>query len=158
MRRIIHALAALTLVAGLGTAVGVATAGPAGASCAPNPMHGDWYNIDANSRAMARVVVETCASVTTCSNGACSVAHGAGTYLTPYGKCTPTNCNWGRTLGQNMSDGWVRTIHNFGFKTSYVWVRTYQYYGLTYLRVWVNNDFTPADGRADYITDEWFLR
>jgi hypothetical protein len=39
-----------------------------------------------------------------------------------------------------------------------VWAKTYQYWGQTYLRVWVHNDFTPADGRADYTTDQWFLK
>ena len=57
-----------------------------------------------------------------------------------------------------MGGGWIRSIYNFGFKTSHVWLKTYNYWGLTYLRVWVHNDFTPADGRTDYTTDEWMLR
>ena len=53
---------------------------------------------------------------------------------------------------------WQRATYAFGFKTSYVWVKNYSYYGRTYLRVWVYNDFAPSDGRADYTTDEWFLK
>ena len=61
-------------------------------------------------------------------------------------------------MASTQADGWYKASFPFGFKTSAVWVKTYQYYGLTYLRVWVYNDFTPADGRADYVTDEWFLK
>ena len=50
------------------------------------------------------------------------------------------------------------TIYNFGFASVHVWLKTYQYYGLTYLRVWTYTDFTPADGRTDYSTDEWMLQ
>jgi hypothetical protein len=49
-------------------------------------------------------------------------------------------------------------MYYFGFKTSHVWLKTYVYYGRTYVRVWVYKDFASWDGRADYTTDEWFLR
>jgi hypothetical protein len=107
---------------------------------------------------MTRLVAETCQSVTTCSGGVCSTAFDAGTFLTPFGRCHPSDCNWGRRLADHPGDGWVRTIHNFGFKTSHVWVRNYTFSGVVYLRVWVNNDFSAADGRTDYITDDWFLK
>lgn len=147
----------ILLLAGGTMSLTVATASPAAALCsASDPLPGDWKNIDANSRAMARVVVQTCQQVVTCNGDLCTSSY-SGTFLTPYGKCSPTNCNWGRKQAQSMGDGWFRTIHDFGFVTSHVWVRTYSY-GLTYLRVWVYNDFTPSDGRADYTTDEWFLK
>jgi hypothetical protein len=150
-------LVGLLLLAG--TAVGTTmTASPASALCAVSPLQGDWHNINASTNAMTRLVVDTCQDIVTCNGGVCSIQHDAGTYMNPYGKCHPTDCNWGRRLATYASDGWIRATYNFGFKTSYVWARNYSYYGLTYLRVWVNNDFTPADGRADYITDEWFLR
>jgi hypothetical protein len=75
-----------------------------------------------------------------------------------WGKCHPTDCYWGARTATYQSGGWIRAIYNFGFKTSYVWLKTYQYYGLTYLRVYVFNDFTAADGRTDYTTDEWMLK
>jgi hypothetical protein len=157
-KRIVRAVVVLALLLGLSTVATVSTASPAGALCAQNPMEGDWHNINASNPSMARVIVETCQPITTCNGNICQTTYDAGTYLTPFGKCSPTNCNWGRRLATDMGGGWMSTTHNFGFKTSYVWVKTYEYYGLTYLRVWVNNDFTPADGRTDYITDEWFLK
>jgi hypothetical protein len=78
--------------------------------------------------------------------------------MRPFGQCHPTDCNWGRLRAYDMGDGWIRSIYNFGFKTSHVWLKTYSSGPVTYLRVWVHNDFTPADGRTDYTTDEWMLR
>lgn len=37
-------------------------------------------------------------------------------------------------------------------------MKTYPRYGRTYLRVYVFTDFTPADGRKDYSSDEWMLK
>jgi hypothetical protein len=39
-----------------------------------------------------------------------------------------------------------------------VWVRPYEFYGLRYLRVNTTHDFSAADGRTDFTTDQWFLR
>lgn len=144
------------LLAGFTT---LATAGPASASCAAPPEHGDWRNIDASTRSMSRVVVGlVCGDQILCdTDGNCT---GGDTYATlrPFGACTPVPCDWGTRRAQRMADGWLRSTHDFGFKTSNVWVKTYSYYGRTYLRVWVHNDFTAADGRADYTSDEWMLR
>ena len=122
------------------------------------PLVGDWRNI-ANTNAMTRALVSfTCSDVILCdTNGHCT---GGDSYYSTqmFGKCWPTDCNWGTVRAYPQYDGWIKSTYNFGFKTSSVWLKTYSYYGLTYLRVWVYNDFTPADGRTDYTTDEWFLR
>jgi hypothetical protein len=129
------------------------------ASLCSAPLVGDWRNIDANTRAMTRALVDfTCSDVILCDqNGHCT---GGDSYYSVqmFGKCHPTDCDWGRARAYPQSDGWIRATYAFGFKTSYVWLKTYSYYGRTYLRVYVNNDFSPSDGRADYTTDEWFLR
>lgn len=123
------------------------------------PLTGDWHNIDSNTRAMTRALVDfTCSDVILCDeNGNCS---GGDSYysMRMFGKCSPTDCDWGRLRAYDMGGGWIRSIYNFGFKTSHVWLKTYSYYGLTYLRVWVYNDFASWDGRTDYTTDEWMLR
>jgi len=158
IRCVRRSLAALLIVLSASAVMTIGATSPASASCAPSPLTGDWHNIDAASSSMTRVIVETCQPVVTCSGGVCSIAYDAGTFMTPFGKCHPTDCNWGRKQATYQADAWIRTIHNFGFKTSAVWAKTYQYYGQTYLRLWVHNDFTPADGRADYTTDQWFLK
>ena len=128
------------------------------ASLCSAPLVGDWRNI-ANTNAMTRALVSfTCSDVILCdTSGHCT---GGDSYYSTqmFGKCWPTDCNWGTVRAYPQYDGWIKSTYNFGFKTSSVWLKTYSYYGLTYLRVWVYNDFTPADGRTDYTTDEWFLR
>jgi hypothetical protein len=123
------------------------------------PMVGDWRNINANTNAMTRALVSfTCGDHILCdTNGNCT---GGDSYYSTqmFGRCHPTDCDWGRVRASDMSDGWIRSMYYFGFKTSHVWLKTYSYYGLTYLRVWVYNDFASWDGRTDYTNDEWFLR
>jgi hypothetical protein len=129
------------------------------ALCSVAPLSGDWRNIDASTRSMTRALVSfTCGDHVLCdTQGNCT--GGESYYSTQmFGKCHPTDCDWGRVRAAFMSDGWIRAMYYFGFKTSHVWLKTYSYYGLTYLRVWVFNDFTASDGRTDYTTDEWFLR
>jgi hypothetical protein len=123
------------------------------------PLTGDWRNINSATTAMTRVVVDfTCGDVVLCdTSGHCT---GGDSYyaMHPFGRCHPTDCDWGRLRATDMGGGWIESTYNFGFKTSSVWLKTYDYYGLTYLRVWVYNDFASWDGRTDYTTDEWMLR
>lgn len=151
-------MAALLLVGTVAT-VQIATAPRAQAQCVTSPLVGNWHNIDPATRSMTRVNVGfNCGDTVTCDeNGNCS---GGESYYTlhPYGACHPSDCDWGVQRATSMGDGWQRAIFNFGFKTSYVWVKTYPSGGTTYLRAWVYNDFTPADGRTDYTTDEWMVK
>ena len=129
------------------------------ASLCSAPMAGDWHNINPNTSAMTRAVVDfTCNDVVFCPVGQPCTIPESFYSMRMFGQCHPTDCNWGRLRAYDMGDGWIRSIYSFGFKTSHVWLKTYNFYGLTYLRVWVHNDFTPADGRTDYTTDEWMLR
>lgn len=155
---VMRSMLAGILLAGSGLAASVATAPAAAALCVANPAEGLWRALNPNTRALTRVRVETCASVTTCDGDVCTTRHDAGAFLSVWGKCSPTDCPWGRKPAQRMTDGWYRSVYPFGFKTSSVWVKTYVYSGRTYLRVYSHNDFTAADGRSDYTTDEWFVK
>jgi hypothetical protein len=152
-------LAVVFLALGFATVTAVATAKPAHALCVASQFQGSWHNINANTNAMTRVdVTFSCNDVILCdTNGHCS-GGGSGHTVYAWGRCHPTDCYWGLRPASYITDGWIRAVYSFGFKTSYVWLKTYQYYGKTYLRVYVNNDFSAADGRTDYVTDEWFLK
>jgi hypothetical protein len=159
-RRAFGSLLAVALMAlGLTAVTAAVASSPAFALCAASTLQGNWHNIDPNTRAMSRVnVTFTCNDQRICDeNGHCT---GPDIYHSTdaFGKCSPTDCEWGWVRATSQTDGWILSTYNFGFKTSYLWLKTYQFYGLTYLRVYVFNDFTPADGRADYSTDEWMLR
>jgi hypothetical protein len=157
-RRLVSSCTVVALVLTGAAAAQVIGAGPASASCTSNPIEGNWRNINTATSGMTGVLIETCQPIVTCSGDVCSIQHGAGTFMTPFGKCHPTDCNWGRRQAQSMGGGWIRTTIDFGFKRADVWAKTYDYYGRTYLRLWVNHDFTAADGRADYVTDDWMLK
>ena len=132
---------------------------PANASCAAQPMAGDWRNTNSGTRSITRVIVGfNCGDVRLCdTNGSCT---GGESYFTvrPFGKCHPTDCDWGTKRTQPMSDGWQRATYPRSWATTYVWVKSYTYYGRLYLRVYTRTDFTAADGRTDYSSDEWMLK
>jgi hypothetical protein len=159
LRHTARLLAALFVAVAATVGVGLVTATPAQASCSSSPMTGDWHNIDGSTRSITRTVVGfNCGDVVLCdTNGNCS---GGQSYFTvrPYGKCSPTDCDWGVRRTSPMADGWQRATFTSSYATRYFWVKTYAYYGRTYLRVYVNTDFTAADGRTDYVSDEWMLK
>ena len=123
------------------------------------PLVGTWRNIDPATRSMTRADVDfDCQDVIICdTNGNCSGGDSA-YYMSVFGKCHPTDCAWGRKRADDMGGGWIRSIYDFGYTANHVWLKSYSYWGLTYLRVWVHHDFAWWDGRADFTTDEWFLR
>lgn len=149
--------AVIALTGALGASV--ATAPKASALCATQAMAGNWHNINPATRSLTKVDVGfVCGDVRLCdTNGNCT---GGESYFTvrPFGKCSPTDCDWGTKRAATMSDGWQRAVYSYSWATKYVWVKTYVYSGITYLRVYTWTDFTAADGRTDYSTDEWMLK
>jgi hypothetical protein len=158
-RRLLTLLALVGLAFGFTAVAELAAQRPAHAICVASPLEGSWKNVNPNTRAMTRVdVAFTCNDVVLCDQYGNCTGGGSGHSVKAWGACSPTDCFWGSRTAVSVSDGWLKAVYNFGFKTSTVWLKTYVYYGRTYLRVYVNNDFTAADGRADYVTDEWMLK
>jgi hypothetical protein len=124
----------------------------ANALCMTPTEEGIWYNINANTRSITRADVRFVCQDVRYNNQ----PFGPSYYVRLFGSCTPYDCDWGERAAKWTTDGWMRASFKFSFKTSSVWIKTYRYYGRDYLRVYVWNDF--IDGRADYATDEWFLK
>lgn len=144
-----------TMIALVGAVSAAAmTAAPAQALCAAQPMEGNWRNINSGTKAITRVNVGfTCGDVRSCdTDGNCTGGQSFFTVRT-FGKCSPTDCDWGARRAATMSDGWQRATYSHSWATKYVWIKTYVFGSTTYLRVYTWTDFT--DGRSDYSTDEW---
>lgn len=136
----------------------ILTAPPAKALCSgTSPATGNWHNIDANTNSVTRVIVDWgCADQGLCPiGGPCVYPAGS---IRVFGRCHPTDCDWGVRTTYAEKDGWESARYNYSWATKYVWIRPYVFSGRTYLRVWVFTDFTPADGRKDYTIDVWMLK
>lgn len=91
---------------------------------------GDWINVDRDTSGMTRLIIEQI-------NGSTVSFHG-------YGRCHPTDCDWGVIVVPFQLPRLVGT-YDFGFKTTHILVeRSGQY-----LLVEVFDDYTEADGRPD---------
>lgn len=144
-------LAAATLALGAG-------AQRAEALCSgPPPEAGTWNNANPGTSGIARIQLADCQPVTTCSGGVCSTAHDAGWRMRVWGKCSPTNCDWGWTAGAFPdSAGKITGFYNQGFAKRYL-VAKMSAYRPGQLWVHWRTDFTDPS-RADYERDEWFVR
>lgn len=52
----------------------------------------------------------------------------------------------------------MRATYNCSWSTKYVWIQIYTISKQLYLRVYTWTDFTVADGRTDYSTNDWMLK
>lgn len=125
---------------------------------------GAWKNYNSATRSITNVDFRMeCrdASVTQCSGDICSTTSAVAPhfFIRLFGACTPTDCPWGEVEGIRLSgnlDGWYYFTYNQGFAQRYVYARTYpQWPGWFRLYIWT--DFSDP-GRADYASDEWFVR
>jgi hypothetical protein len=132
--------------------IGLATfASSASALCITPEEEGVWKNIDRNTRSVteAEVHLSQCGDVVL--NG---VREPTLYSVRLWGKCHPSDCDWGTVNGERHGD-WIRVTYDFSFKTATVWTKTYSFYGRNYLRVYVRNNY--YDTRADQVFDDWYL-
>lgn len=150
-------LVLLILAVGFTGAFAVTSSAPAHALCVSSPLAGSWRNINPNTRSITRVTVtQGCGDQVLCdTDGHCSTS-GGGYGVRVWGKCHPTDCDWGSRSAVSRGNGWILATYRRSYATSYVWLKVYKRGGTNQLRVNVRTDFTAADGRTDYTTDEWF--
>jgi hypothetical protein len=98
-----------------------------------------WMNSDANTRGMTKLVV-------TKVNNQVVGLHG-------YGKCSPTDCDWGAT-NTSLSEPWTVGVYHFGFKETRLSVRRT---GETLL-VQTQDHYLDRSGRQDQSAQYTFVR
>jgi hypothetical protein len=122
-----------------------------------SPEFGTWVNADPSSGGIARIQTADCQSVTTCSGNICSTTFDAGWSMRVWGKCSPTNCDWGWSAGAfPTSSGQVFGFYDQGFAKRYVYAKMSAYRPGQLWVHWRTDFVDPA--RADYERDEWFVR
>lgn len=141
----------------LGFVVLGAWAQHAHALCAVQPEEGTWVNADPNTRSLTTAVLSfTCQDQVL--NGQ-PWPPGPPWHMHLWGKCSPTDCDWGEVGAANVISGgrsYVYAVYNQGFATRYVYADMSQSFP-GQLWIWMYTDFAdPA--RADYVSQNWFVR
>ena len=133
--------------------VSLGTAPPAHALCIDPPEDGIWRNIDANTRGITEARLRfVCQDQIL--NGQL-YPPGPPWYVHLFGKCHPTDCDWGEVGAQRLSTDHIYAFYNQGFARRYVFARMSQYRP-GHLWIYIYTDFTdPA--RPDYAMQNWFL-
>jgi len=154
-RRRLLLLLALAL---LSTAFFSVRADSAQALCSGHaPEYGDWVNADPNTGSITRIELRDCQSVTVCDGDVCTIQYDVGWAMHLFGKCHPTDCDWGWTAAQERrASGHIPGFYDQGFAKRYVFARMSQFRDG---ELWVNvrTDFVDP-GRADYDSQDWFVR
>ena len=136
------------------------------AQCISPFENGRWVNMDANTGSITRVQVNFCCNdVISCGvdangNVTCTPACAAPYSIHLWGKCHPSDCDWGAVNGTDYytSGGvkWVYFFYNHGFAKRYVYIKPSSLYP-GYLYMWMYTDFTDPN-RPDYVSTNWFHR
>ena len=119
----------LVLLAVASTAFFAVRADQAQALCSGHAAeYGNWVNADPNARGIARIELRDCQAVTVCDGDICSIQYDVGWVMRTYGKCSPSNCDWGWTSAKRrLSSGQIPGTYDQGFAKRYVYAKTSQY-------------------------------
>jgi len=119
--RTVRALCTLAVVVVAVTMLITLTPDRASALCMRPSEDGAWVNANANTRSITRVPLRFVCN-DTIHNG--EVA-GPDWYVHLFGKCHPSDCDWGEIAATRHENGWIYGVYNQGFAKRYVWTRTY---------------------------------
>jgi hypothetical protein len=138
----------------LALVVMVSTPQPAQASCTTLQEQGNWVNADPNANSLTRIQLRfVCQDQIL--NGQ---PHPPGPpwYVHVFGKCHPTDCDWGEVGATRLSSGHIYAVYDQGFAKRYVYVKMSQYRP-GQLWVYTRTDFVDPN-RPDYEMQNWFKR
>lgn len=124
------------------------------ALCSQPPEEGNWRNSDQNTNSLTRIQLRfVCQDQIL--NGQ-PYPPGPPWYTHIFGKCSPSNCDWGEVGAQRLSSGHIYAVYDQGFAKRYVYAKMSQYRpGQLWVYTWT--DFTDPN-RPDYELQNWFIR
>jgi hypothetical protein len=123
------------------------------ALCVTQQEAGSWINADPNTNSQTRIDLSfVCQDVIL--NGK-PFPPGPPWYVRVFGKCHPTDCDWGRVGATRLSTGFVYAFYNQGFAKRFVYAK------MSTVRpgqLWVQTVTQFTDGRPSYTTSNYFIR
>lgn len=124
------------------------------ALCVQPQEEGNWRNADQNTGSLTRIQLRfVCQDQIL--NGQ-PYPPGPPWYVHTFGKCHPTDCDWGEVGAQQLSAGHIYGVYDQGFARRYVYAKMSQYRpGQLWVYTWT--DFTDPN-RPDYGVHNWFTR
>jgi hypothetical protein len=141
---------ALSVVLTLSFFVAQTGAHPAKAVCARALEAGSWHNADPATATVTRIQIRQF-----CADNPPNVESDYGYGLQLWGACQPVECYLGSFSANRDSTRWIRFSVHYGYATKHFWVAAYD---SSRLRVYIWTDFTAADGRVDFASNDWFYR
>jgi hypothetical protein len=124
------------------------------ALCVAQQEEGNWVNADPNTNSQTRIALRfVCQDQIL--NGE-PYPPGPPWYVHLWGKCTPSDCDWGEVGAQRLGSGQIYAFLDQGFAKRHVYIKMSQYRP-GQLWVYTFNDFTDPN-RADYETQNWFVK
>lgn len=122
--------------------------------CAQPPEEGVWRNVDPNTNSLTRMQVRfVCQDQIL--NGQ-PYPPGPPWYMRIFGKCSPSDCDWGETGAQELRNDQIYATYDQGFAKRYVYAKMSQYRpGQLWVYTWT--DFKDPN-RPDYAVHNWFVR
>ena len=124
------------------------------ALCIQPEEEGSWVNTDPDTRSLTRIQLRfVCQDQIL--NGE-PYPPGPPWYVHVYGKCHPSDCDWGEVGASRLGGGHIYAFYNQGFARRYVYAKMSAYRpGQLWVYTWT--DFTDP-GRADYGVHNWFRK
>jgi hypothetical protein len=122
------------------------------AQCLAQAEDGTWVNVDPATPSLTKAVLRfTCQDQVL--NGQ-PYPPGPPWHIHVWGKCHPTDCDWGEIGATRLSSGWIYGTYNQGFARRYVYARMSQGQPAR-LRIYTWTDFLSPT-RPDYASDNYF--
>jgi hypothetical protein len=144
---------AWTLGAAAAIVCGLASS-PVSAQCAVQPEEGSWVNLNPNTRSVTQVRLRfTCQDQVL--NGQ-PYPPGPPWHVHVFGRCHPTDCDWGEVGAQRLNNGEIFSTYNQGFASRAVHAQMSQQQPDT-LQLIIHTDFTNPN-RRDYDINQLFRR